>query len=135
MPKTISPVRTYMSTSTHSIAQTQTLAQAPQGHADASDPPPPRVDWRRARRLALATRSAFDRDAARRRSGGRQGGGGHVQQRVYAIAPDTPLDEVVRTMAEKKLGCAVIMQNTHVVGILTTVDVCRVLANMLHASP
>jgi acetoin utilization protein AcuB len=51
---------------------------------------------------------------------------------VYAVSPDAPLDEVVATMAEKKYGCAVIMQNHHVVGMLTTVDVCRALSELLH---
>ena len=51
---------------------------------------------------------------------------------VYAVTPDAPLDEVVREMAEHKYGCAVVMQNEHVVGVLTTVDVCRALAELLH---
>lgn len=51
---------------------------------------------------------------------------------VYSVAPDQPLDEVVSTMAEHKYGSAVIMQNAKVVGIFTTVDVCRTLAELLH---
>ena len=51
---------------------------------------------------------------------------------VYSVAPDLPLDEVVTTMAEHKYGSAVVMQNSKVVGIFTTVDVCRTLAELLH---
>jgi acetoin utilization protein AcuB len=51
---------------------------------------------------------------------------------VYAVSPETPLDEVVETMAEHKYGSAVVMQNGKVVGIFTTVDVCRSLAELLH---
>lgn len=51
---------------------------------------------------------------------------------VYAITPETPLDVVVSTMAEHKYGSAVVMQNEKVVGIFTTVDVCRTLAELLH---
>lgn len=51
---------------------------------------------------------------------------------VYAVAPDTPLDEVVRTMGENKYGSCVIMQNQKVVGIFTTVDLCRAFAELLH---
>lgn len=51
----------------------------------------------------------------------------------YSVAPDTPIDEVVTTMAEKKYGCAVIMQNGKLVGILTTVDVCTAFAELLHS--
>jgi acetoin utilization protein AcuB len=50
---------------------------------------------------------------------------------VYAVPPESPLDEVVDTMGEHKYGSAVIMQNEKVVGIFTTVDVCRALAELL----
>jgi acetoin utilization protein AcuB len=49
----------------------------------------------------------------------------------YAVSPETPLDEVVATMAEHKYGCAVVLQNKNLVGIFTTVDACRALAAML----
>jgi acetoin utilization protein AcuB len=52
---------------------------------------------------------------------------------VYATKPETPLDEVVSTMGEHKYGSAVIMQNEKVVGIFTTVDVCRALAELLRS--
>ena len=50
----------------------------------------------------------------------------------YAVSPDTPLDEVVSTMAEHKYGSAVVMQNEKLVGIFTTVDACRAFAELLH---
>ncbi|HVU03631.1 MAG TPA: CBS domain-containing protein [Polyangiaceae bacterium] len=50
---------------------------------------------------------------------------------VYAVQPETPLDEVVATMGAKKYGSAVVMQNGKVVGIFTTVDVCRAFAELL----
>jgi acetoin utilization protein AcuB len=50
---------------------------------------------------------------------------------VYQVAPETPLDEVVSGMASKKYGSAVVVQNRKVVGILTTVDVCTALAELL----
>jgi acetoin utilization protein AcuB len=51
---------------------------------------------------------------------------------VYAVSPEAPLDEVASAMAEHKYGCAVVMQNHHVVGIFTTVDACAALADLLH---
>lgn len=51
---------------------------------------------------------------------------------VYAVTPESPLDEVVATMGEHKYGSAVVMQNEKVVGIFTTVDVCRAFAELLH---
>lgn len=50
---------------------------------------------------------------------------------VYSVSPEAPLDEVVATMGEHKYGSAVIMQNEKVVGIFTTVDVCRAFAELL----
>jgi acetoin utilization protein AcuB len=49
----------------------------------------------------------------------------------YTVGPDTPLDEVVSTMAEKKFGSAVVVQNNKVVGIFTTVDACQALSDLL----
>jgi acetoin utilization protein AcuB len=50
---------------------------------------------------------------------------------VYTTAPDTPLDEVVSTMADHKYGCAIVLERGKLVGILTTVDACRAFAEML----
>ena len=44
---------------------------------------------------------------------------------VYAVSPETSLHEVVRQMAEHKYGSAVVMRHDKVVGIFTTVDVCK----------
>jgi acetoin utilization protein AcuB len=49
----------------------------------------------------------------------------------YVVAPETPLDEVVSMMAEKKYGSAVVCDNHKVVGIFTTVDACTALATLL----
>jgi len=50
---------------------------------------------------------------------------------VYSVAPDAPLDQVAEEMAEHKYGCAVVLDNNHVVGVLTTVDIARALAEVL----
>ncbi|MCC7441533.1 MAG: CBS domain-containing protein [Bdellovibrionales bacterium] len=52
----------------------------------------------------------------------------------YTVTPETPLDRVVLEMAEKKYGCAVILQgNGKVVGIFTAVDGMRVLGETLES--
>jgi acetoin utilization protein AcuB len=51
---------------------------------------------------------------------------------VYAVSPEAPLDEVVTEMASKRYGSAVVVQNHKVVGILTNVDVCSALAELLN---
>jgi acetoin utilization protein AcuB len=50
----------------------------------------------------------------------------------YVVSPDALLDEVVSEMAEHKYGSAVVVQHDKVVGIFTTVDVCRAFADLLH---
>ncbi|HKO93579.1 MAG TPA: CBS domain-containing protein [Polyangiaceae bacterium] len=54
-----------------------------------------------------------------------------MTERPYTVAPETPLDEVVGTMADKKFGSAVVVQNHKVVGIFTTVDACQALHELL----
>ena len=54
-----------------------------------------------------------------------------MTEEPYAVSPDTPLDEVATTMAEQKYGSALVVQNEHIVGVFTTVDACRALAELL----
>jgi len=56
---------------------------------------------------------------------------GAMSEDPYTVAPETSLDEVVATMAEKKYGSAIVVQNDKVVGIFTTVDACRALSELL----
>lgn len=55
-----------------------------------------------------------------------------MSSEVYSVSPDSQLDDVVSEMAQHKYGSAVIMQNHKVVGIFTTVDVCKAFAELLH---
>ena len=55
-----------------------------------------------------------------------------MTQEPYTVSPETPLDDVVKNMAEHKYGSAVVVSNQKVVGIFTTVDACRAFAEMLH---
>jgi acetoin utilization protein AcuB len=55
-----------------------------------------------------------------------------MSQGVYSVSPAAKLDEVVSEMAEHKYGSAVVLDNGKVVGIFTTVDVCRALSELLH---
>lgn len=49
----------------------------------------------------------------------------------YFTSPTTPLNEVVAHMAEKKYGCAIIVDNSKVVGIFTEVDAYKALSELL----
>lgn len=58
-----------------------------------------------------------------------------VQSRdPYVVALKTPLLEVVSTMAERNLDAALITRQDKLVGILTTTDLARILAEVLRAT-
>jgi acetoin utilization protein AcuB len=50
----------------------------------------------------------------------------------YLVESHTPLDEVVAIMAEEKYGSIIVMEEDKLVGIFTTIDVCRVLREFLY---
>jgi acetoin utilization protein AcuB len=50
---------------------------------------------------------------------------------VYTVAPEAQLRDVARTMADRKLGCAVVVYKGQVVGIFTSIDALRHLADAL----
>ncbi|MFN0061301.1 MAG: CBS domain-containing protein [Myxococcaceae bacterium] len=55
-----------------------------------------------------------------------------MQRDVFAVKPESTLDEVAEQMAEHKYGSAVVLHNGTLVGIVTTVDICRALSDLLH---
>jgi acetoin utilization protein AcuB len=57
-----------------------------------------------------------------------------MSQETYVVTADAPLAEVARRMAEKKYGSAIVLKDGKVVGIFTTVDACRALADRLRPS-
>ena len=54
---------------------------------------------------------------------------------VYQVAPDTSLAEVAREMAGRKLGSAIVVDHHKVIGIVTTVDLCEALEELLDKRP
>jgi CBS domain-containing protein len=48
-----------------------------------------------------------------------------MKKRVVTAAPDTPIKEVARLMAEKKIGCVPVVSAGMVVGLVTTTDILR----------
>jgi acetoin utilization protein AcuB len=49
----------------------------------------------------------------------------------YVVAPETPLHEVARRMAERKIGSAVVVDHGVVAGVFTTTDALIALADAL----
>jgi acetoin utilization protein AcuB len=56
-----------------------------------------------------------------------------MSEAVYCVPPDALLVDVAREMAEHKYGSTVVVNGGKVVGIFTTVDACRALAESLHS--
>ncbi|HTL69801.1 MAG TPA: CBS domain-containing protein [Candidatus Eisenbacteria bacterium] len=54
-----------------------------------------------------------------------------ASEKPYAVTPDMPLRLVAETMASKHYGSAIVTQNGKLVGIFTTVDACRALAEII----
>lgn len=57
-----------------------------------------------------------------------------MTQDVYTVTPKTPLKEVVSEMAERKLGSAVVVEGSKIVGVFTTIDALDTLAGLLAAA-
>lgn len=58
-----------------------------------------------------------------------------MSEDIYTAAPDTPLVEVVRTMAERHIGSTVVLgPDGALEGVFTATDCCRVLAELLTRS-
>jgi CBS domain-containing protein len=51
----------------------------------------------------------------------------------YVVDFHARLDEVAATMAKRGIGSAIVMRESKLVGILTTTDICRLLAETLQA--
>ncbi len=50
---------------------------------------------------------------------------------AYVVALNAPLDEVLREMADRRIGSALVVKGEKLVGIFTMTDACRVLADLL----
>jgi acetoin utilization protein AcuB len=48
----------------------------------------------------------------------------------YVVGPEMPVAAVARTMADKKVGCAIVVDHGSVIGIWTTTDALSLLANL-----
>ena len=130
MSKPIPPISKYMTTTPHTVSGSVTLAAAARLMHEHGIRHLPVVDD--GQLLGMITDrdikyvSTFDfvqPESVQLR--------GAMTEKPYTVAPETPMDEVVATMAEHKYGSAIVVQNGHVVGVFTTVDACRALSELL----
>jgi acetoin utilization protein AcuB len=54
---------------------------------------------------------------------------------VYLAAPNTPLEEAARVMAEHKYGSAIVVDRGKIAGVFTTVDALSALVQLLGDEP
>lgn len=52
-------------------------------------------------------------------------------EEVFLVEPTAKLDDVVKIMADKKIGSVLIVDNHRLVGIFTTIDALNALADLL----
>lgn len=52
----------------------------------------------------------------------------------YVVAPDAPAVEVLGTMRDQRYGSAIVCEDSKVVGVFTTTDALRVLAETLSSA-
>jgi acetoin utilization protein AcuB len=52
---------------------------------------------------------------------------------VFTVPPETPLDVVCATMAERGYGCTIVVEGERPIGIFTTTDACAALASFTRA--
>jgi acetoin utilization protein AcuB len=129
------PIRKYMTASPHTVAADASLAEAlglMRQHAVRhlpvlEGPPPGKLAGLLTERDVLMLESTTERDPARIPVSAA------MQTDVYGADVDTPLDEVVATMAHHKYGSAIVWSGGAVVGIFTSVDAMRTLTEMVRA--
>ncbi len=56
-----------------------------------------------------------------------------MSEHVYEVDADTGVDVVAEMLTEYKYGSAVVLERDELVGIFTTNDACRALADLMHA--
>lgn len=54
-------------------------------------------------------------------------------QSVFQVGPDDAVAEIVQTMIERKIGSAVVVEQSRVIGVFTTIDALRALVDRLEA--
>jgi len=52
----------------------------------------------------------------------------------YTVGPQTPLSEAATHMAERRIGSAVVVEDTRVLGVFTATDALRALADLSKAA-
>jgi acetoin utilization protein AcuB len=130
--RTSHPVRAYMTEAPHSIGVDQTLATA---HEMMRTHRIRHLPVLKASKLVgiLSQRDLYLLETLREIDPAHVRVEEAMTQTTYCVSPNTSLARVAETMAAKKYGCVVIMEDHDVVGIFTATDALRALASLLRA--
>lgn len=126
--KSIPAVQKYMTTTPHAINSDSTVAEAAQVMKKNQIRHLPVVLGKKYgvvsdRDLKFAMSLAgFDPRSARVKD--------ICEEAPYITSPNTSISDVSAELAERRVGSALIVDNGHLVGILTTTDVCRALNDL-----
>lgn len=130
MSKLARPIHDYMTPTPHSIGSDQTLATAQKLMREHHIRHLPVLSGGKLRGLLsdrevkwIATLPSVDASKVTVEDA--------MVEEPFAVDPETPLDDVATTMAKEKYGAALVVKEGHVVGIFTSVDACRALAELL----
>jgi acetoin utilization protein AcuB len=130
MAKSSDPIEKYMTRSPHSIGDEQTLARAKDAMQEHGIRHLPVLHG--GRLVGMVTdRDVYLVEALDEVDPRLVTVSDAMSSSVYAVAPETPLEQVADEMAANKYGSAVVMRGHEVAGIFTTVDACRALALLL----
>ena len=129
MSKPVPPIHKYMSTSPHTIGAEQTIAMAAKVMAEHRIRHLPVLHGGKVVGMlsqrdvnVIGTLKDVDPNVVTVEDA--------MSGSPYVTDAETPLTVVAAEMAEHKYGSAIVMQANHVVGVFTTVDACRVLAEI-----
>ena len=53
-----------------------------------------------------------------------------MKKNVITVAPETPIKDAARLMADKKIGCVPVMSEGTLVGLVTTTNILRYLESI-----
>lgn len=129
MSKPVPPIFKYMTTSPHTIEATATIADAAKKMAEHRIRHLPVVSGSKVVGL-LSQRDVTVIETLKDVDPKVVTVDGAMSSSPYTADAKTPVTEVAAMMAEHKYGSAIIVQNDEVVGMFTTVDACRVLAEV-----
>ena len=123
-------IRRFMTPTPHTISTRQTLAEAHQAMRERGVRHLPVVEEGKLVGV-VSQRDLYLLETLRGVDVGRELVEEAMSDEPFVVAPDTSLEEVAETMANRKHGSALVVESSTVVGIFTSTDALRALVTLL----